>query len=45
MDYKVAVQIDESESNPFYEVDLPDPPINPQPKKVELKGRFARGLS
>ena len=36
-DYKVATQLDESEDNPFYEVDLPDPPINPQPKKAEPK--------
>ena len=36
-DYKIVTQLDESEDNPFYEVDLPEPPINPQPQKAVPK--------
>ena len=36
-DYKVVAQLDESESNPFYEVDLPDAPENPMPRKTETE--------
>lgn len=35
--YAIAYQLDESESNPFYEVDLPEVPENPMPSKAETK--------